>query len=326
MRPYYAEGSKTLAYEIAEQLGWRTPDRVVARSPPARCSRRSPRASQEWLELGLIEGDRADDERRAGDGLLAGRAPRSRRARTSAARSSRTRSPSRWRSATRPTAPTRSTLARTTGGGIDAVDRRRDPRRHPPARRDDRHLHRDRRRRDDGDAREARRARRHRPRRARRRWSSPARAQDARRGARHVRRPTRSTPSFDAVRRAGRGRWCRSDGGHGEAPHPAARRRGRAGDRRRCRARRSARRSTRCSTEHGDLRDRLIDRTADLRRFVNVYVGRRGHPYAGRARDTRSATAASSPSSRPSREVEADVANSSVCGCSTVMTPMRTAG
>ena len=30
MRPYYAEGSKTLAYEIAEQLGWELPDRVVA--------------------------------------------------------------------------------------------------------------------------------------------------------------------------------------------------------------------------------------------------------------------------------------------------------
>ncbi len=29
IRPYYAEGSKTLAFEIAEQLGWRTPDRVV---------------------------------------------------------------------------------------------------------------------------------------------------------------------------------------------------------------------------------------------------------------------------------------------------------
>jgi len=29
MRPYYAEGSKTLAYEIAEQLGWRAPDAVV---------------------------------------------------------------------------------------------------------------------------------------------------------------------------------------------------------------------------------------------------------------------------------------------------------
>ena len=30
MRPYYAEGSKTLAFEIAEQLGWELPDRIVA--------------------------------------------------------------------------------------------------------------------------------------------------------------------------------------------------------------------------------------------------------------------------------------------------------
>jgi threonine synthase len=30
MRPYYAEGSKTLAYEVAEQLGWRAPEHVVA--------------------------------------------------------------------------------------------------------------------------------------------------------------------------------------------------------------------------------------------------------------------------------------------------------
>src|SRR4051794_34372609 len=29
VRPYYAEGSKTLAFEIAEQLGWRIPDQVV---------------------------------------------------------------------------------------------------------------------------------------------------------------------------------------------------------------------------------------------------------------------------------------------------------
>ncbi|MGH2687505.1 MAG: pyridoxal-phosphate dependent enzyme, partial [Actinomycetota bacterium] len=29
IRPFYAEGSKTLAYEIAEQLGWRAPDHVV---------------------------------------------------------------------------------------------------------------------------------------------------------------------------------------------------------------------------------------------------------------------------------------------------------
>ena len=29
LRPYYAEGSKTQGYEIAEQLGWRLPDNVV---------------------------------------------------------------------------------------------------------------------------------------------------------------------------------------------------------------------------------------------------------------------------------------------------------
>jgi threonine synthase len=29
VRPYYAEGSKTLAYEVAEQLGWRLPEQVV---------------------------------------------------------------------------------------------------------------------------------------------------------------------------------------------------------------------------------------------------------------------------------------------------------
>src|SRR5664280_1301103 len=31
VRTYYAEGSKTLAFEVAEQLGWQTPDHVVAR-------------------------------------------------------------------------------------------------------------------------------------------------------------------------------------------------------------------------------------------------------------------------------------------------------
>ena len=29
LRPYYAEGSKTVGYEIAEQLGWRLPDNIV---------------------------------------------------------------------------------------------------------------------------------------------------------------------------------------------------------------------------------------------------------------------------------------------------------
>ena len=56
LRPYYAEGSKTLAFEIAEQLGWELPDRCVVPSPRARCSRRSPGALRSGRELGLLEG------------------------------------------------------------------------------------------------------------------------------------------------------------------------------------------------------------------------------------------------------------------------------
>ena len=51
MRPYYAEGSKTLAYETAEQLGWETPDRVVE------CPR--PRG---WRTPALQWGDLSDEK------------------------------------------------------------------------------------------------------------------------------------------------------------------------------------------------------------------------------------------------------------------------
>ena len=40
MRPFYAEGSKSLGFETAEQLGWRLPDTWWCRSRAARCSRR----------------------------------------------------------------------------------------------------------------------------------------------------------------------------------------------------------------------------------------------------------------------------------------------
>ena len=56
LRSYYAEGSKTLAYEIAEQLGWETPTRSRSRSPPGRSSTRSGRASPSWQALGLVDG------------------------------------------------------------------------------------------------------------------------------------------------------------------------------------------------------------------------------------------------------------------------------
>ncbi len=57
MRPYYAEGSKTLAYEIAEQLGFRTPDRVVAPIASGSLYTKLAKGFAEWRSLGLIEGD-----------------------------------------------------------------------------------------------------------------------------------------------------------------------------------------------------------------------------------------------------------------------------
>src|SRR3954466_14956728 len=57
LRPYYAEGSKTLAYEIAEQLGWRTPDRCVVPIASGSLYTKIAKGFDEWRELGLVEGD-----------------------------------------------------------------------------------------------------------------------------------------------------------------------------------------------------------------------------------------------------------------------------
>jgi threonine synthase len=56
IRPYYAEGSKTLAYEIAEQLGFELPDRVVAPVASGSLFTKIARGFEEWIELGLLEG------------------------------------------------------------------------------------------------------------------------------------------------------------------------------------------------------------------------------------------------------------------------------
>ena len=57
LRPYYAEGSKTLAYETVEQLGWTLPDRVVCPIASGSLFTRLGRAFGDWLELGLVEGE-----------------------------------------------------------------------------------------------------------------------------------------------------------------------------------------------------------------------------------------------------------------------------
>jgi threonine synthase len=55
LRPYYAEGSKTLAYEVAEQLGWRAPDCVVAPAASGLLFTRIWKGLDELAMLGLIE-------------------------------------------------------------------------------------------------------------------------------------------------------------------------------------------------------------------------------------------------------------------------------
>jgi threonine synthase len=57
MRPYYAEGSKTLAFETAEQLGFELPDRVVAPIASGSLFTKIARGFSEWLELGLLDGE-----------------------------------------------------------------------------------------------------------------------------------------------------------------------------------------------------------------------------------------------------------------------------
>jgi len=55
LRPYYAEGSKTFGYEIAEQLGWRLPDNVVCPMAGGSLIIKIKKAFDELIQLGLVE-------------------------------------------------------------------------------------------------------------------------------------------------------------------------------------------------------------------------------------------------------------------------------
>jgi threonine synthase len=55
VRPFYAEGSKTLGYEIAEQLGWRLPDQVVIPVASGSQLTKVDKAFRELVALGLVE-------------------------------------------------------------------------------------------------------------------------------------------------------------------------------------------------------------------------------------------------------------------------------
>jgi threonine synthase len=55
LRPYYAEGSKTVGFEIAEQLGWRLPDNVVCPMAGGSLIVKIKKAFAELVQLGLVE-------------------------------------------------------------------------------------------------------------------------------------------------------------------------------------------------------------------------------------------------------------------------------
>src|SRR5476651_1749879 len=54
MRPYYAEGSKSMAYEIAEQLGWRLPQHTIVPMASGSLLTKIHKGYQEFLKLGLV--------------------------------------------------------------------------------------------------------------------------------------------------------------------------------------------------------------------------------------------------------------------------------
>jgi threonine synthase len=55
VRPYYAEGSKTLGFEVAEQLGWRLPQQVVAPMASGSLLTKVNKAFKEMVSIGLVE-------------------------------------------------------------------------------------------------------------------------------------------------------------------------------------------------------------------------------------------------------------------------------
>jgi threonine synthase len=55
VRPYYAEGSKTLGFEVAEQLGWRLPRQVVVPVASGSQLTKVDKSFRELGELGLVE-------------------------------------------------------------------------------------------------------------------------------------------------------------------------------------------------------------------------------------------------------------------------------
>ena len=138
MRPYYAEGSKTLGYEVAEQLGWRLPDHVVVPSASGamftkiwkgfnelaclgHAGRRGGKLLRPRPEHSAPPGGHHADAHGAGRGVLAHRERVGQRRGPHHAGAAGQSWRSRWPSATRPTGYTRCRVINNSGGSAYAV-------------------------------------------------------------------------------------------------------------------------------------------------------------------------------------------------------------
>ncbi len=168
MRPYYAEGSKSLGFETAEQLGWRLPDHVVVPVASGALLTKIHRAFGELMAVGAVDeksyrvsGAQPEGCRPVAQAFQDGVEEVTPVKPETIARSLAIGNPADGYFALK--------VARETGGAISLVHRGRDPRGDPPARRDRGRVHRDRRRRDHREPEAARRAG-HRSPPTRRRW------------------------------------------------------------------------------------------------------------------------------------------------------------
>ena len=241
VRPYYAEGSKTLAFEIAEQLGWRLPDQIVIPVASGSQLTKIDKGFAELIKLGLVEdkpvkifGAQATgcspiaQAYRAGHDFVAPVKP------NTIAKSLAIGNPA--------DGPYVLDVVRRTGGCVADVDDDVVVAQHPAAGPDRGHLRRDRRRRDHRRDRQADRRRAARPRRRDRGDQLRRRAQDPRRGGRPGRPQDHHPAALRGVHRLLEGLPAHEcDRPHPDHPAHLHRRRGR-GERRRRHA------GARCST------------------------------------------------------------------------------
>ena len=123
LRPYYSEGSKTLAFETIEQLGWNLPDRIVGPIASGSMFTKLAKGIREWLERRAGRGRAADLLRRPGRRAARRWRRPSPRAGTSASPSgSPTRSRRASRSAIRPMGRMRSSSPGRPAASIESVN------------------------------------------------------------------------------------------------------------------------------------------------------------------------------------------------------------